>query len=78
VMGDPTGRGHYANYPVVYAALKTGAASYLGAAHHARMLQNYADAGYDQCVASSGSNCGYNLSENASEMLLGDPFLDLN
>jgi hypothetical protein len=78
VLGDPTIRGHYANYPVLYSALKTGAVSYLGAAHLKQMQQNYADAGYEQCVASAGTNCGYDLSENASEMLLGDPFLDFN
>jgi len=77
VLGDPTQRGHYGNFPVVYEALKTGAAAYLGAAHRAQMLQNYRDAGYEQCVTDGGTNCGYTLSENGSEMLLGDPFLDL-
>jgi hypothetical protein len=78
VLGDPTMRGHYANFPIVYATLARGGPSgYLGAAHLAQMQQNYADAGYEQCLASEGTNCGYTLSENASEMLLGDPFLDL-
>ncbi len=78
VLGDPTARGHYGNFPVVYATLvQGGATGYLGAAHLAQMKQNYTDAGYEQCMASAGTNCGYTLSENASEMLLGDPFLDL-
>ncbi|HWZ91665.1 MAG TPA: hypothetical protein VNW92_22540 [Polyangiaceae bacterium] len=78
VLGDPTNRGHYANYPVLYSALKTGAVSYVGAAHLKQMQQNYADAGYKECVQNAGTNCGYALSENASEMLLGDPFLDFH
>jgi hypothetical protein len=78
VLGDPTQRGHAGNFPVVYATLKTTPGAYLGKAHRAQMLQNYADAGYEQCVAANNANCGYTVSETASEMLLGDPFLDLS
>lgn len=77
VLGDPTQRGHAGNFPVVYATLKTAPGAYLGNAHRAQMLQNYADAGYERCVAANNPNCGYAVSETASEMLLGDPFLDL-
>ena len=78
VLGDPTQRGHAGNFPVVYATLKTTPGAYLGRAHRAQMLKNYADAGYEQCVAANNANCGYTVSETASEMLLGDPFLDLD
>jgi len=77
VLGDPTQRGHAGNFPVVYATLKTAPGAYLGRAHRAQMQQNYADAGYERCVAANNANCGYTVSETASEMLLGDPFLDL-
>jgi hypothetical protein len=77
VLGDPTQRGHAGNFPVVYATLKSASGAYLGNAHRAQMLQNYTDAGYERCVAANNPNCGYAVSETASEMLLGDPFLDL-
>lgn len=65
VAGDPHVRGHNANFPIIYRELKVNHA-YLGQAHHTRMIQNYADAGPSD------------LRENAAEMLLGDPFMDLN
>lgn len=60
-------RVHYANHPYIYRELKVSHA-YLGAAHRVRMHQNYAEA----------YGLPYNLKDEASEMLMGDPFLDLD
>jgi hypothetical protein len=65
-LGDPHWRGHYAHYPTMYQALKTDKA-YLGYANLLRMKKLYAVAGNDAQA----------LKEEAGEMLLGDPFLDL-
>jgi len=67
VMSAPALRNHYGNFPLVFRELKVNHA-YLGQAHKARMIQNYAEAGGNALV----------LKDQASEMLLGDPFMDLN
>jgi hypothetical protein len=66
VMGDPFWRAHYAHYPTMYKLMRL-AGQYLGAAHLAQMKKQYA-------VASNWAE----LRENGGEMLLGDPFMDLN
>jgi hypothetical protein len=66
VMGDPFWRGHYAQYPTIYKLMRLSG-QYLGAAHLAQMKRQYAV-----------STNWYELRENAMEMLLGDPFMDLN
>jgi hypothetical protein len=66
VMGDPFWRGHYAHYPTMYKAMRLSG-TYLGAAHFLRMKQQYAI-----------SSNWYEFRENTMEMVLGDPFMDLN
>ena len=66
-LGDPSWRGHYANYPLMYREMKVSGA-YLGQAHRTRMIENYARAG----------SLSSDLKDWASEMLVGDPFMDLN
>ena len=65
-LGDPNWRGHYANHPLIFRELKKNS-SYLGLAHRTRMAENYSRAG----------SSAYDLKEWASELLLGDPFIDL-
>lgn len=67
VMGEPFSRVHYANYPLIHREMKVNRA-YLGLAHRTRMAENYAAAG----------NSTLALKDHAIEMLLGDPFMDLN
>jgi hypothetical protein len=64
--GDPFNRGHLGNVGVMTQALKIGK-TYLGQAHLLRMKQNYASAGSDPA----------NLPEQAAELLVGDPFMNL-
>jgi hypothetical protein len=66
VMGDPFWRGHYAHYPTIYRELRLYG-SYLGRAHLVRMKKQYAL-----------STTPWDLRENGMEMVLGDPFMDLN
>jgi hypothetical protein len=65
-LGDPHWRGHYAHYPTLYQALK--AKTYLGKAHLTQLKKLYAIAGTSD----------YDLKEQAGEMLMGDPFMDLS
>jgi hypothetical protein len=65
-MGDPHWRGHYAHAPTVYQELKNNS-GYLGKGHLLRMKKQFALSGSDAFL----------LKENAGEMLLGDPFMDL-
>jgi hypothetical protein len=65
-LGDPHWRGHYAQFPKIYQALK--GKTYLGKAHMAQMKALYAIAGTNPLE----------LREHAGEMLLGDPFMDLS
>jgi hypothetical protein len=67
VLSNPAVRNHYGNFPLVWRELKLNHA-YLGAAHHTRMIENYARAG----------SAPLDLKDWASEMLVGDPFMDLN
>jgi len=62
--GDPFTRGHYANHPTVWSRLVTFG-DYLGKAHLERMKVNYA------------SSDSPSLREWSMEMLVGDPFVDL-
>ncbi|MDD5312697.1 MAG: putative Ig domain-containing protein [Dehalococcoidia bacterium] len=62
--GDPFTRGHYANHPTVWSRLVTFG-DYLGKAHLERMKVNYA------------SSDSASLREWSMEMLVGDPFVDL-
>ncbi len=64
--GDPFNRGHLGNVGVITQALKISR-TYLGQAHLSRMKQNYADAGSDPSA----------LPEEAAELLVGDPFMNL-
>jgi len=66
VMGDPFWRGRFAHYPTLWHHLVTQG-SYLGKAHYLRMKRLYCEANNDPWV----------LREKGMEMLLGDPFLDL-
>jgi hypothetical protein len=66
VLGDPFWRGHYAHFPTLYREM-TLYGQYLGAAHLVRMKRQYAL-----------SETGWDLRENGMEMLMGDPFMDLN
>jgi hypothetical protein len=67
VLSNPAVRNHYGNFPLVWRELKVNH-TYLGAAHRSQMIENYARAG----------SSSLNLKDWASEMLLGDPFMDLN
>jgi hypothetical protein len=69
-MGAPFWRGTYGHFPAIYNQLKVNGAptaSYLGAAHFARMKRLYALAGTSKDE----------LKANQNEMLFGDPFVDL-
>lgn len=66
-MGDPFQRTHYANHPLLFREMKVNRA-YLGAAHRARMAENYSRAGSNDQA----------LKSQVSELLFGDPFMDLN
>jgi hypothetical protein len=65
-LGDPTWRGHYAHFPTMYSAMKVGK-KYLGAANFDRMKKLYSLTGDNE-----------SLMEQTGEMLMGDPFMDLN
>jgi hypothetical protein len=67
VLSNPAVRNHYGNFPLVWRELKLNHA-YLGVAHRSQMIENYARAGSNPL----------DLKDWASEMLLGDPFMDLN
>ena len=67
VLSNPAVRNHYGNFPLVWRELKLNH-TYLGAAHRSQMIENYARAG----------SAPLDLKDWASEMLLGDPFMDLN
>jgi hypothetical protein len=64
--GEPFWRVHYGHWPLMYKEMKLNGA-YLGAAHLTRMKRLYAL-----------SSDKWTLKDNGSEMLLGDPFMDLN
>jgi hypothetical protein len=66
-LSNPALRNHYGNFPVVYKELKLNH-TYLGAAHKSQMIENYSRAGGN----------ALDLKDWASEMLLGDPFMDFN
>jgi hypothetical protein len=63
--GDPFTRGHYANHPTVWSRMKV-AGDWLGKAHFERMKVNY-----------QASTNPWELREGGMEMLVGDPFVDL-
>lgn len=63
--GDPFTRGHYGNHPTVWQRMQADG-DYLGKAHLERMKVNYASSGNE-----------WELRENGMEMLVGDPFIDL-
>jgi hypothetical protein len=67
VLSNPAVRNHYGNFPLVWRELKVNH-KYLGAAHKVQLTENYNRAG--------GSRL--DLEDWASEMLMGDPFMDLN
>jgi hypothetical protein len=64
--GDPFWRGHYAKHPSLYLHLKQVPGSYLGLANHQRIKELY------QISTDDGS-----FREFGMEMLVGDPFMDL-
>jgi hypothetical protein len=65
--GDSFWRGHYGKHPSIYLHLKTVPGSYLGAAHLQRVKELY----------QQGTDPG-GFRELGMEMLVGDPFMDLN
>ncbi len=69
-FGDPFYRGHDANFQHLMAFVHQG--DYLGKAHHERMKKyHWKDPWTGEALRL------YDLKENTKEMLLGDPFLDL-
>jgi hypothetical protein len=66
VLSNPAVRNHYGNFPLVWRELKVNH-TYLGAAHKLQLTENY-----------NRASSRLDLEDLASEMLMGDPFMDLN